>query len=86
MYNFYKKAKNYGPISWSCRIHQLDLCRGVRLPNKCSGYDTKQSDGEAPVILDHLEMQSTPSLPSMVALDKVLSMGQIELNCLLMLN
>ena len=39
-------------------------------------------------------MQSTPSLPSlpdslwleMVALDRVLSMGQIELNCVIMLN
>ena len=40
-------------------------------------------------------MQSTPSLPSLsgpffqpgvVALDRVLSMGQIELNCILMLN
>ena len=45
-------------------------------------------------MLDLLEMQSTPSLPSLpgplcpgvVALDKVLSIGQIELNCLLMLN
>ena len=39
-------------------------------------------------------MQSTPSLPSfpgqfwpvVVAPDRVLSMGQIELNCVLMLN
>ena len=36
-------------------------------------------------------MQSTPSLPGslwpgMVAPDKVLSMGQVELNCTLMLN
>ena len=51
-------------------------------------YDTKQSDGEAP------GMWSTPSLPSLpdphlprvVAPDWVLSMGQIELNCVLMLN
>ena len=25
---------------------------GARLPNKCSGYDTKQSDGEVPVMLE----------------------------------
>ena len=39
-------------------------------------------------------MQSTPSLPSLagslwpgvVALDRVLSLGQIELNCVIMLN
>ena len=45
-------------------------------------------------MLDLLEMQSTPLLsslpsplcPGVAALDKVLSMGQIELNCLLMLN
>ena len=23
---------NYCPVSWVCRIHQLHLCRGVRLP------------------------------------------------------
>ena len=54
--------------------------------NKCSGYDTKQS-GEAPVMLEFWEMQSTPSLPSllgslwpeMVGPNRVLSMGQIEL-------
>ena len=57
-------------------------------------YDTKQSDGEAPVMLELWEMWSTSSLPSLpgplwsrvVAPDKVLSMGQIELNCVLMLN
>ena len=64
------------------------------LPNKCFGYDTKQSDGEAPVILEFCGMQSAPLLPSLpgplwprvVATDRVLSMVQIELNCVLMLN
>ena len=45
-------------------------------------------------MVDLWGMQSTPSMPllpdplwaGMVAPDKVLSMGQIELNCLLMLN
>ena len=49
------------------------------------GYDTKQSDGEAS------GMQSTHSLPSLpgslwirvVAPNRVLFMGQIELNCVL---
>ena len=50
----------------------------------------KQSDGEVPVMLELWRMQSTPSLPGplwpgMVAPDRVLSMGQIELNCVLML-
>ena len=55
---------------------------GVRpLPNECPGYDTKQSDGEAPVMLKLLGMQSTPSLlllpgplwPRLVPPDRVLS-------------
>ena len=33
--------------------------------NKCPGYDTKQSDGEVPVMLELWGMQSTPSLPSL---------------------
>ena len=57
------------------------------------GYDTKQSDGEVPVMLDLWGMWSTSSLPSLpvplrpgvVAPDRVLSMGQIELNCVLIL-
>ena len=48
---------------------------------------TKQSDVAAPVILELWRMWSTPSLPSLpgplwskvVALDRVLSMGQIEM-------
>ena len=31
--------------------------------NKCPWYDTKQSDGEASVMLELWGMQSTPSLP-----------------------
>ena len=52
-------------------------------PNGCPGYDTKQSDGEVPVMLELSGMRSTPSLPllpgplwpGMVAPDRVLSMG-----------
>ena len=61
--------------------------------SECPEYDTK-SDGEVPVILEHWGMWSTlfmPSLPGLlwpgvVAPDRVLCMGQIELNCILMLN
>ena len=31
---------------------------------ECPRYDTKQSDGEVPVILELWGMRSTPSLPS----------------------
>ena len=55
---------------------------------------TKQSDGDVPVMLELWGMWSTPSLPSfltllwlgVVAPDRVLSMDQIELKCVLMLN
>ena len=61
---------------------------GYDLPNEYPGYDTKQSAGEASVILKLRGVQSTPTLPSLpgpfcpevVALHRVLSMGQIELN------
>ena len=68
---------------WSCpvsRIHRLHLCRGVRSPpNECPVYDTKQSDGKVPVILEFWGMQSTlllsslpgPLWPRVVAPDKV---------------
>ena len=53
-------------VTWGLRIHWLLLCGGVRFPpNKCPGYGTKQSDGEATVMLELWRMQSTPSLPSL---------------------
>ena len=53
-----------------------------------------KSDGRIPIMLELWGMRSTLSLPSLpgslwpgvVAADRVLSMGQIELNCVLMLN
>ena len=61
--------------------------------NKCLGM-AQLSDGEVPVMLELWGMQSTPSMPSLpgslwygvVAPDRVLFMGQIELNCVLMLS
>ena len=51
--------------------------------NECPGYNTKQSDGEVPVMLELWGMGSTPSLPllpvplrpRMVAPNRALSMG-----------
>ena len=41
------------PVGYSSKIHQLLLCIGLRHPtNECPGYDTKQSDGEVPVMLE----------------------------------
>ena len=81
-------------IGRSCRIHQQLLCRGIRAPNECPVYDTKQPDVEIPVILEFGGMWSNPSLPSLpgplwlrvTTLVRVLSMGQIELNGIHMLN
>ena len=54
-------------VGRSCRIHRLLLCRGVRPPpNECPEYETKQSDGEVPVMLELWGMQSTLLLPSLL--------------------
>ena len=68
-------------------------CRMVRLPQRVSWYDTKQSDGETLLMMELWRMWSTPSLSSfsgplwlrMVTPDMVPSMRQIKLNCVLML-
>ena len=79
------------PVS-GCKIHRLYLCKGIR--TRVSWYDTKQSDGKVSVMLKLWGMRSTSSLPSLsgplwpevVTPDRALSIGQIELNCILMLN
>ena len=47
---------------------RLHLCKEVRLPNECVDNDTKQSDGEAPEILELWGIWSTPSLLSLLGL------------------
>ena len=80
------------PVGWSCRLHRLLLWKRVRVPpHECPVYDTKQSDGEGPVML---KLWSTPSLPLLPGLlwpgvvvpNRVLSMSQIKFSCVLMLN
>ena len=52
------------------------------------GYDTKQSDGEVPVILELWQIRGTSLLPALLGPlepgvevpDRVLSIGQIELS------
>ena len=39
------------------------LQQGKTSPNECPGYNTKQSDGEVPGMLELWELWSTPSLP-----------------------
>ena len=79
----------FSPVGWGCRIHRLHLCTGVRPPplNECPVYDTKQYDGEAPVLLELWEMRNTLSLQSLpgslwsgvVAPGRILVMSQIQL-------
>ena len=96
---FLSNTNNLHTVVWllsrlGCIIHRLLFCRGVSPRTEYPGYDIKQSDGEAPVMLELWGIPSIPSLPlllgqlwpGVVALDRVLSMGQIELNCVLVLN
>ena len=64
-YSFSQKQNDAnGPVNRGYRIHQLHLCRrGKTPPNENPEYDTKQSDGEALVMLELWGMQNTPSLP-----------------------
>ena len=64
VHNFPKGiSPNRCPVGWGCRIHRLQVCRGVTPPaNECPRYDTKQPDGEVPVMLELWGMWSTPSL------------------------
>ena len=66
----------------------MHFCRRIKTPPpKKSLHDTKLSDGEAPVMLELWGMRRTYSLPllpgphwpGVVAPDRVLSIGQIEL-------
>ena len=52
----------------SARAFEYTDCifaEGLDFPNESPGYVTKQSDGEAPVMLELCGMRSTPSLPSL---------------------
>ena len=72
------------------------LCFSKTSPHRKEypGDDPKQPDGEIPIMLELWWMRSTLSLPLLtgslwhrvVVTDRVLSMGQIELNCVLRLN
>ena len=91
---FTQPEHHYCPVGWGCRIHRLLLCRGISLlhpTNECPRYDTKQSDGEVPVMLVLWGMQSTPFIviapkSTLAWSSNTWSMGQIELNCIIMIN
>ena len=80
---------------WPSRLGQQNtLCKRVKLPQRISWtYDTKQSDSKLSIMPELWGMRSIPLLPSLpdplwpegIILNRVLSMGQIELNCVFML-
>ena len=83
--NLWNDSRNFVSIKASIELTgQLILHNS---PNVYPGYDTKQSNGEARVMLELWRMHSTPSLPllpgplypGMVTTDRVLSWAQIEL-------
>ena len=95
LFSFLYQKYSSCPVGWGCRVRWLLLCRGVWLPrNECPVYDTEQSDGKVLVMLELWGMLNTPSLPSfpgllrleVVAPDRVLCMGQREIDCILMSN
>ena len=77
----------WSPVGWDSRIHLLHLYKGGRCPhtNECPSYDSKHSKDEA-LALESSEIWSTPLLPlfpgplwpGVVALDKVLAIGERE--------
>ena len=44
-------------------VEYTDCFSASPLPNECPAYDTKQSNSEVPVMLEHSGMWSTSSLP-----------------------
>ena len=87
IYSTFSRALELG---WGVFVEYTD-CRVRPHPNECPGYNSKQSDDEDPVLLELWEMQSSPPLrllpsPRVVVPNRVLSMCQMELNCILILN
>ena len=77
------------PAQFAGAVEYTDyLCKEVDLPllNEYPGYNTKQCDGEAPVLnlwgmwsTLSLPLFSGPLWPGVVAFNRVLPMSQIEL-------
>ena len=54
------------PVGWGgVNTPTESLQKDKTPPNDCPGYDTKQSDGEDPVMLGLWGIGRTPSLPSL---------------------
>ena len=84
---FYLKGARIDQSAGAAKYTDCISAKRQNSQNECLGYDTKQFDDETPVMLELWGMQSTslllllpgPLRPGMVAPERVLSMGQIEL-------
>ena len=94
-------AKEYtdsiaSPVDWGCRIHWVHLCKEIRPTYPTSVLDITENNlpGKFPGMLELWGMWSICSLPSLpspfwpevVTPDRALSISQIKLSCVLMLN
>ena len=52
-----------GQLTGAVEYTDCIFAEGKTPPYECPAYDSKQSDGEVPVILELWGMRSTPSLP-----------------------
>ena len=88
--NFLQNSNLFRQMHFKRPQSTSHACMYVHMNNNISSFQWHN----APVMLEFWGMQSTPLLPSLpspllpgvVAPDRVLPMGQIELNCVLILN
>ena len=81
------------PVGWGWRIHRLHLCKEVK-KTPTSVLNMTLNDLIVPEMLELWGMWNDPSLPSLpgplwygvVAPDRGLSIGRIEVKCVLILN
>ena len=69
------------PTGWGSRIHWLQLCRGVRFPQWGSLTWGFSNAGALRYVEYPFLLLTLPSPLWVVAPDRVLCIGQIELNC-----
>ncbi len=68
------------------KVLQVQTFSTLQTPNECPGYNTKQSDGEVPVMLEPWGIRSTSSLPlfpgplwpGMVAPEHILKLDKFQ--------
>ena len=63
-------------LAWAVEYTDSNSAEGSNFPSKCPGYDAKQSDDEAPIVLEYPFCHRSQVHSDLVWLDRVLSMGQ----------